>query len=503
MDCRHGLQSIPIGKRAEGHRLLGTGREPGPLIYRKAGGPSEGSTKVFRRLSLAGVWILLVIGLGACNLAVLPSEPSSPTTEPTATAGLEPTETPEPGITTLVFWEPFPLDRPQGLLLGEMIRDFEAENPDIAIEIVPKSGYASIHGAMLAAIPDGELPDLAVAFPSMIADYAASGIVVPLDPYLIDPEFGLTDADLADLIPGSLEAARLPSQGWQTMGFPFSQNAVGMWVNYTLLEQAGWDHAPQTWGEFEQACFDIVATTGVGCYAFTESVSTLNAWLYSRNGQQLDASGKHATFNEPAGVESLALLRRMIDTGLAWRPEQDYGDYVAFANGQAAFTFSSTGNSRFYLDAYDAALRNGVPAFRWQQTMIPQSNVDDPVTALYGASFFIVRQGPSRERAAWRLIRWFTEAPQAARWSADLQSMPVRMSALGWMTDTLAAYPFFRAQVEELLPYARPEPAVALELEVRDLLYTAILSVTQAYSDPQSALDAAARDVNALLSSQP
>jgi multiple sugar transport system substrate-binding protein len=356
---------------------------------------------------------------------------------------------------------------------------------------------------MLDALPDGELPDLAVAFPSMIAEYAASNVVVPLDPYLIDPELGLSDEDLADLVPGSVEAARLPAYGWQTLGFPFSQNAVGMWVNYTLLEQAGWARAPQTWAEFEQACFDIVASTGAGCYAFVESVSTFNAWLYSRNGQQLNASGQRATFHESAGVESLALLRRMIDTGLAWRPEQDYGDYVAFANGEAAFTFSSTGNSQLYLDAYDAAVQSGVPAFRWQQTMIPQSNSEDPATALYGTSFFVVRHDPSHELAAWRLIRWFAEAPQVARWSADLQSMPVRLSALDWMTDTLAAYPFFQAQVEELLPYARPEPAVALELEIRDILYTAILSVTQAYSDPQSALDTAARDVNALLSSQP
>jgi multiple sugar transport system substrate-binding protein len=482
---------------------MGTERAPGPIKARMATSSSKSSTHIFRALSLAGVWILLVTALAACDLALLPPEESPPTAEVAATPEPEPTETSEPGIISLVFWEPFPLDRPQGLLLGEMIRDFEAENADIAVEIIPKSGYVGIHSAMLAALPDGELPHLAVAFPSMIAEYASSSVVVPLDPYLIDPEVGLADEDLADIIPGSLEAGRFPAYGWQTLGFPFSQNAVGMWVNNTLLEQAGWARAPRTWVEFEQVCFDVVATTGVGCYAFVESVSTFNAWLYSRNGQQLDASGLRATFDQPAGVESLTLLRRMLDTGLAWRPDQEYGDYVAFANGEAAFTFSSTGNSQFYLDAYDAALRNGVPAFRWQQTMIPQSNPDDPATALYGSSFFILRHDQSHERAAWRLIRWFTEAPQAARWSANLQSMPVRISALDWMTDTLATDPFLRDQVEELLPYARPEPAVALELEIRDILYTAILSVTQAYSDPQSALGAAAHHVNALLSSQP
>jgi hypothetical protein len=68
------------------------------------------------------------------------------------------------------------------------------------------------------------------------------------------------------------------------------------------------------------------------------------------------------------------------------------------------------------------------------------------------------------------------------------------------MTDTLEAYPFVRTQVEGILPYGRPEPAVAGELEIRDILYTAIISVTQGYADPQTALDQAARDANALLS---
>lgn len=226
-----------------------------------------------------------------------------------------------------------------------MIRDFEAENPDVRVEIVARSGYVGIHEAILPQLPDGDLPDLAVAFPSMIAQYAVTGAVVPLDPYLYDPEIGLPADSLAEFFPAGLEAGRLPGYDGQLLAFPFVQNAIGMWVNEGLLKQAGWNHVPVTWAEFEQACFDVAASTGVGCYPFVESVSTFDAWLYSRGGQQLDAAGRQAAFNRPAGVESLALLRRMIDTGLAWRPQEQYGDYVAFANGQAAFTFSSTGNS--------------------------------------------------------------------------------------------------------------------------------------------------------------
>jgi multiple sugar transport system substrate-binding protein len=454
---------------------------------------------------LAGL-VLLAAGLGGCELLPASPEPPSPTAEAVATATPEPTSEIPPGVTQLVFWEPFPLDRPQGLLLGEMIRDFEAENQDLLIDIIPKSGYVGIHGAMLAALEDSEsveLPDLAVAFPSMIAEYATAGIVAPLDPYLYDPQVGLTADDLADIPSGFLETGRFPSSGQQILAFPFVQNAIGMWVNETLLAQAGWDHVPATWGEFEQACFDVITLTGVRCYPFIESVSTFNAWLYSRGGRQLDEAGQAARFNGLQGVESMALLRRLMEVGLAWRPQDQYGDYTTFANGEAAFTFASTGNSLLYADAYAAAIRGEMPAFQWHQAMIPQTDPAVPATALYGTDFFIVRSDPERERAAWRFIHWFTDQAQTARWSADLQAMPVRISALEVMTDTLETYPFFREQVEEILPFARPEPSVAAELEIREILYTAILSITQDYADPQAALNQAAAEVNVVLSERP
>lgn len=447
--------------------------------------------------------LLLTAALAGCDLLPATFPAPLPTEEPTAVAGPQPMETLPSDVTSLVFWEPLALERPQGLLLGELVRSFEAENPDLLIEIVPKSGYVGLHNAMLAGLSEGELPDLAVAFPSMIAQYAAAGVVEPLDPYLNDPEVGLTDADLADFFPGFLESGRFPGFGRQMLAFPFAQNAVGMWVNDTLLSKAGWHRAPATWDEFEQACFDVVVKTGVGCYPFVESVSTFTAWLYSRGGQPLDDAGRRAAFNAPPGVASLTFLRRLMDQGLAWRPQEEYGDYVAFVHGQAAFTFSSTGNSRLYADSYQAALEKGVPPFQWRQVMIPQADPERPATALYGAGFFILRGDPARQRAAWRFIRWFTSPPQTARWAGGLEAMPVRASALAVMTDTLAAYPFIQTQVEQILPYARPEPAMAAGLEVRDILYTAILSVTQNYADPQAALDQAAQEANAILVGQP
>ncbi|MBN1136232.1 MAG: extracellular solute-binding protein, partial [Anaerolineae bacterium] len=445
---------------------------------------------------LLAVCCLLVT---ACDLpqSTLPtSEPEASmtdlsTAEPPPTAALPPT------MTTIVFWEPYPLDRPEGQLLFEMARDFETATPGVRVEVAAKSGVLGVYEAILLQLQEGgELPDLAVAFPSSIAELAAQGLVAPLDGYVNDPELGLSDADLADIYSSALEAGRFPALGGQLLAFPFAHNAIGMWVNDSLLAQAGWKQPPATWAEFEQACFDVWAQTGVRCLAFVESVSVFDAWLYSRGGQQLSDDGTRATFNSSAGVESLALLRRLMDAGLAWRPEETYGDYVAFTNGQTIFAFSSTGNNLLYATAYDQAVQSGIPAFDWHQAMIPQADPSHPATVLYGPSFFILSGDPERQQAAWQLLRWLTSTPQAARWADKLAAMPVRASALTVMTDTLAAYPFIRQQTQEILPYARPEPAVVAEFQVREILYEAIISVTLGYTNPQAALDLAAWQVN-------
>jgi len=457
--------------------------------------------------------LLLAAGcllLAACDLpSILPqSTPSTTKLEAAATdlpaIAESPIATVPSTMTEIVFWEPYPLDRPEGQLLLEMARDFETATPGVRVEVAAKSGVLGVYEAILFQHQEGgELPDLAVAFPASIAELAEQGLVMPLDELITDPELGLSSADLADIYSTTLEAGRFPLFGGWLLAFPFAPSAIGMWVNDSLLAQAGWKEPPSTWTEFEQACYDVWAQTSVRCLPIVESVSLFDAWLYSRGGQQLSDDGTQATFNGPAGVESLALLRRLIDSGLAWRPEEAYGDYQAFSRGQAAFAFSSTGNNRLYKEAYDQAVQGGTPAFDWHQAMIPQADPDNPATVLYGASFFIVRSNPEQEQLAWQLLRWLTSAAQSARWADQLAAMPIRASALTVMTDTLAAYPFIRQQTRSILTYARPEPAVPAEFEVREILYTAIVSVTQGQADPQAALDSAAAKVNAVLAGRP
>jgi len=298
------------------------------------------SAPIARAFLVTALLALAAALLAGCDLPLGTPEATAPTAEPELTATPEATPEYPPGVTPIIFWEPYALDRPQGILLSEMVRDFETENPDIVVEIVPKSGYIGIHGAMMAGIDQGGeagsdlLPNLAVAFPSMIAEYAEAGVVAPLDGYLFDPEIGFSDEDWADIYTGTLEAGRLPGFGGQLLAFPFVHNAIGMWVNQTLLQRAGWERTPATWEEFEQACYDIRDATGKQCYPFIEVGP---AGRFQRSGGSGEPGAGAAADGCRAGLAARRPLRRL------------YGFY------------GGAGGVHLFLDRQQPALLGGLP----------------------------------------------------------------------------------------------------------------------------------------------
>src|SRR5881409_2915006 len=80
-----------------------------------------------------------------------------------------------------------------------------------------------------------------------ITQYAFSKIIVPLDPYLDDPQNGLTPAQRQDFLPNQLERHKLPIYEGKTMAFPQGFSAFTTFWNVDALKKAGFDGPPKTW----------------------------------------------------------------------------------------------------------------------------------------------------------------------------------------------------------------------------------------------------------------
>ena len=343
---------------------------------------------------------------------------------------------------------------------------------------------------LLAAVSAGDPPDCSVSYPSMIADYRQADAVVELDQYIYDSAIGLSAADLADIFPGYLKECRFAQYGNKYYAFPFTKSAVGMWYNLDLIKAAGYDAPPKTWDEFEEMCVAIVEKTGKQGYAYYESASTFDAWLYSRGAEQLNEDETDAAFNGPEAVESLEMMVRLIESGGAWKPEGSYADQAEFGKGNAAFTMSSTSGTYYYGKAMEDS---GGVVKEWGQTILPQSDPDNPKTVMYGGSFCIFKTTDVKQKAAWLFLKFFTDTEQTAKWGSKSGYMPVRASAAALLDDYFAENPIAKEQIEQIVPFGYPEPSVRGEQEIRGFIEDAMTAAFEGIATSQEALDEAVR----------
>jgi multiple sugar transport system substrate-binding protein len=114
-------------------------------------------------------------------------------------------------------------------IMTSMINRFNAENPDVEIDVnvIAWPGYPQLTAQMAARDP----PDLVTMHTGVISDYAAKGLLEPVGPYLraagIAPD-SLTDA--------SQKAVTI---GDQLYGLPFDTHGGLFHVNTALFEKAG------------------------------------------------------------------------------------------------------------------------------------------------------------------------------------------------------------------------------------------------------------------------
>lgn len=364
--------------------------------------------------------------------------------------------------------------------LEAIVAEFNQQNPDVTIMPQYQGNYTDLFRKIAASIQTKQLPVLAVAYESMIADYMAANIVAPLDPFLKDPNDGLSEESLADIYPAYLETNRFPQFDNQLLSFPFTKSNLMLYYNKELLQKAGFSKPPATWEEFIVQCRAIKRQTGKPVWALDVDPSTVDGIIFSFGGDLLSSDRKQTLFDSPASLKMFELYDRLFREGLAYQVNADDVNNE-FANGNAAFVMRSS-TQRPLLEQQIGT------SFDWDMTIIPRGPGVRPVTVMYGANICVFRSTPEKERAAWRFIRYFTSTEVTARWATQTGYLPVRRSA----AETPILKQFFAENPRarrafDVLPYARPEPNIAGWQEVRTLINEAVTAVINKQMNPHQA----------------
>lgn len=297
---------------------------------------------------------------------------------------------------------------------------FMEANPDIEIEIwhEPWADYFTKIQTLWASGDSAEIPD--IAFLSPISNYAADGVLEPLDPFIEEFDF-----DREDFWPGLLEFAMYDGMVY---GFPRDIGLEVLYYNKDIFDEVGVEYPNEdwTWDDLLAAAeqLTVVADNGrVSRYALGMEGGKYQLWLGQNGASILDdmANPSRCSLTDPEAVEALQFFADMMENNYAMRDanlSQAGGDAAVFQSGQVAMIIQNSSRVPAFNDAglnYDVAV---VP--------IPEGGQRSASAA--GAAWTMSAFSDNKD-AAWTFLSWLqsTDGGQAI-YTASGEILPALQS---------------------------------------------------------------------------
>ncbi|MFJ4223616.1 extracellular solute-binding protein [Microbacterium sp. NPDC089695] len=208
------------------------------------------------------------------------------------------------GKTTLDMLVPSYSDATKGLW-EDVIDGFEKANPDITVNLEVQS-WDNLEKVVSTKIQAGEAPDIYNGGP--FAGFVGDDLLYPAKDVVSEDTY----SDFQDSFIANAEV------DGTAYALPLIASARALFVNNTLLEQAGVTEAPKTWDELLDAATKVSALGGgVAGYGMPlgseEAQAEAAVWLWGGGGSFGDAS--EITIDTPENLVGAEQIKKMIDAG--------------------------------------------------------------------------------------------------------------------------------------------------------------------------------------------
>ncbi|MDO4679922.1 MAG: ABC transporter substrate-binding protein [Aerococcus sp.] len=388
-----------------------------------------------------------VLLLSACVNTDKPAQESS-TAEKTTDTPVE-----------ITFWHA--MNGPQQEALSDLVKAFNQSQKTYHVKEQSQGDYDTLSQKVMAAGVSKELPTLAQATPSNIADWTHNNLLTPLDDWIKGKD-GFTDKELDDIYPGFMDGVKY--QG-KLMGMPFAKSVRVFFVNTDILKEYNVD-VPKTW-EDVKAFGEKMKANGDSRYALgfesgvemeVETMARQNgaAWIKSDLSTVDIASDK--------AIEPIQYIKQALDAGWARLPGED--DYMStpFGRGEVAtFASSSTGLAYIPPIAKDSGIH-------WTAVELPTFNEGDPLTLLAGNDLTVFKDASDdQKRGAVAFMHFLLQPENTVKWAVASGYLPVNHAGMNTETyqNYLKEHPEAKAATKEA-EYAQAQTKYVGSGEYRD-----------------------------------
>jgi multiple sugar transport system substrate-binding protein/sn-glycerol 3-phosphate transport system substrate-binding protein len=357
---------------------------------------------------------------------------------------------------TVDVWHPF-YGAPSSLFESQ-IREFNNTNT-WGIQVQSKSfqNYTELYEQASAAVTGPDKPDVVVGLPEYAVEWYAQEAVLDLAPYVSDPIYGLSDAQIADF----------PSVFWEQdqvgdlrLGMPAQRTTRLLLYNQTWANELGFDDPPADATEFrEQACEanqfmrsdEDPQNDGRGGWLLDTHPITNLSWLLAFGGGAQEDDGFR--FLTAENIEATRFVKGLSEDSCAWKT-QNTEPLTRFVDRSSLFATASLEE----LPDLARAFASAGSADKW--TVLPFPGAADSAVVVYGSSYILFESEDPNQLAAWLFVRWLLSPENQADWVNSAGLFPLQASTIGLLSDYAAGHPRWTEAVN-LLPQGHITPQLA------------------------------------------
>ncbi|RVV97559.1 extracellular solute-binding protein [Mesobaculum littorinae] len=365
----------------------------------------------------------------------------------------------------------------------DLFRDFIAARPDWKIETQLQTGNIGQEQArLLQQTQAGRGPDCAMIDSSQLALFKDTGVLQPMN-------MVFSEADVADLFPYVREA--VTNEAGEVLAWWWFTDLRVLYRDTSVVPEA-----PQTWEALREAGL-ASAEAGREGLLFNGGrwEGTAFDWLahfWAQDGQLVDEDGAPVFAqgeNREKMLNALRFYRDLVDSGAAPRRVTAITDYDTFNAAAAAGTASMFigGNWQY------GQLRTTLPEDHfadWEVSQIPGPDAESRATGTGGWSIAALSSDPAKRQLCGEIAKEIYAGPGNAA-----QGLLPTSAAIYDQFDTYDGpeYDLFA----EALENGVARPGAAIYPEISNQIQIMLGDVLAGTAEPEAALDAAGRAVQA------
>ena len=382
--------------------------------------------------------------------------------------------------TTIEWWTP----NWDEAVSREFVSEFEAENPDIHIELVI-TDWDTYKDKITTAISTTGAPEIVTILLTDVAPFANKGLLEPLS-----ARMETAGTDMGDFIDAALDITSVDEEAY---GLPFRYDGSGIYYNVDILQQYGYDSFPETWDEMLELC-DKVKADGIYGFAWplgnqANAATRLVQQLYTYGGDVLNEDETECLLNTDAAKSALEALASTVQNGQASPSSLEYDNTTmrdAFGAGELAFNLSGP----FDWETLDA----DYPDLNYATAPIPGIDGMGCTTANGWCVAMPKNCDEENKDAAARFMAYIVEPENQARITQTFPASKTSIQNEEFATDMLKP---FADQLEN----SRPEPAFTRWSEMEPIIYEYIQNAVSGSMTVDEACEGMTNDINSLLQS--